>query len=253
MLKTKIVSVFFLCLLLGSKVQSQTKKMKINNGRDVLKAMHNAYSGGQWYKNFTFSQETHFIKDGKEEKMEIWHEAATFPGKLLIKFGTKDSKNGVLFSNQKVNVFSEGKEPFSKPMIHDLLLAAFDVYYLDPKETSHLFDSLGYNLKIAREDDFAGRKVYVVGAIKNDSLSNQFWIDAERFYLHRIIYKQGSNIRDVIFDDYEKIGNYWVAKTVIFKQDGKLNMTEKYYDIKFPKELNGDLFEPEKFNEVKLD
>ena len=225
----------------------------IANGYDVIAAMRNAYAGGRWYKHFTFSQQTHFIKNGKEEKMEIWHEAATFPGKLVIKFATKDAKNGIVFSDKKVTSFTDGKAPVTKPMIHDLLLGGFDIYFLKPYESAQLFDSLGYNLNLLREDVFNGRKVFVVGAQKLDSTSNQFWIDAERFYLHRIIYKQGMSIRDVAFDKYENIENYWVAKTVTFKQNGSLTMIENYYDIKFPKELNPDIFKLDKFNEIKLD
>jgi hypothetical protein len=71
--------------------------------------------------------------------------------------------------------------------------------------------------------------------------------------MSRIIYKQGKGVNDVVFTDYTNIENYWVAKKVIFRQNGKLAMVENYFDIKFPKELNKDLFDPEKFNEVKLD
>lgn len=237
---------------IGLNTQSQTK-ITIKTGNDLITAMHKAYVGNKWYKYFTFSQESHFYKDGKEEKMEVWHEAATFPGKLLIKFKTKDSKDGVLFTNHMVYGFAEGKESVAKPRIHDLLIAAFDVYFLKPEVTAHLFDSLGYNLNKTREDIFDGRKVYVVGADKNDTTSNQFWIDAERMYLHRIIYKQGKGVNDCVFSDYEKIKNYWVAKTVSFKQDGILAMKENYFDIKFPKTLSAELFDPKKFNEVKLE
>ena len=240
----------FLSCVFNTKAQTNHK---IKNGNDVITAMHKAYAGDKWYRYFTFSQESHMYKDGKEEKMEVWHEAATFPGKLLIKFKTKDSKDGVIFANHMVYGFAEGKEPVSKPRIHDLLIAAFDVYFLKPEVTAHLFDSLGYNLNKTREDIFDGRKVYVVGADKNDSTSNQFWIDAERMYLHRIIYKQGKGVSDCVFGNYQKIQNYWVAKTVSFKQDGVLVMVENYFDIKFPKTLSADLFDPKKFNEVKLD
>jgi hypothetical protein len=249
-MKFLFTSLLLLCI--GSKIQSQTKTT-FKTGNDVITAMHKAYAGDKWYKYFTFSQESHFYKDGKEEKMEVWHEAATFPGKLLIKFKTKDSKNGVLFANHMVYGFAEGKEMVARPGIHDLLIAAFDVYFLKPEVTAHLFDSLGYDLTKTREDIFNGRKVYVVGADKNDSTSNQFWIDAERMYLHRIIYKQGKGVNNCVFSNYQKIKGYWVAKTVSFKQDGVLAMIENYFDIKFPKELSGDLFDPKKFNEVKLD
>ncbi|MGZ3933308.1 MAG: outer membrane lipoprotein-sorting protein, partial [Bacteroidia bacterium] len=111
--------------------------------------------------------------------------------------------------------------------------------------------SLGFNLKLLREDVFEGRRVYVVGAAKGDESSNQFWIDAERWYMHRIIYKKGANTQDVVFGDYANIENYWVAKKVSFKINGVLEMEEKYYDIKFPKELSPALFDPGKFPEAK--
>jgi len=237
----------------------KVKKDVINDGYEAIAAMHNAYAGGKWYKNFTFSQETKFYKEGKYEKTEIWHEASCSPGKLLIKFNSKDSKNGVVFENYMVHAFKENEKPVHKPMVHDLLLAAFDVYFLKQEETYRMFDSLGYNLKLVREDVYAERKVLVIGAPENDSLSNQIWIDKERFYLHRLIYKQGKAIRDVVLTDYvqmpasSKKEKYWVATKVVFKVNGQLNMEEKYYDIKFPKELSNDLFDPEKFNETKLE
>ena len=242
----------FILFTVNYTIYGQQNKTAMKDGNDVIAAMYKMYEGNKWYKYFTFSQETHFYKEGKEEKMETWHEAGSFPGKLLIKFNTKDSKDGVLFSDHKVTSFAEGKEPVTRPMIHELLVAAFDVYFLEPKQTAHIFDSLGYNLKLVREDIFNGRKVYVVGAEKNDSISKQFWIDKERLYLHRIIYSRRNSVSDCVFGGYEKINNYWVAKLITFKTDNKINTVEKYFDIKFPKTLSDSLFDPKNFNEVKL-
>lgn len=222
-------------------------------GYDVIFDTYKAYSGNKWYRYFTFSQETIFYKAGQIEKTETWHEAISSPGKLLIKFNSKDSKDGALFENGKVHVFKKGEGPVTKTKLHDLCLAAFDIYFLKPEVTCRLLDSLGYNLNLAREDVFDNRKVFVVGAKKGDSLSNQIWIDVERFYLHRIIYKQGKTINDACLTDYSKIENNWVAKKIIFKQNGVLEVEEKYFDIRFPKELSPDLFNPEKFNTVRLD
>lgn len=228
-------------------------KSVINSGYDAIAAMRNAYAGGRWYKTISFSQHTHFIKDGKENRLETWHEAAMFPGKLLVKFNSKDSKTGVLIENNKSHYFKENESVNTQNTIHHLLLTAFDVYFLKPFETTHLLDSLGYNLKLVREDVFNNKKVLVIGAAKGDEFSNQIWIDAERFYLHRLIYKNKNDLNDVTFEDYEKIENNWVAKTITFKLNGQLNLIENYYDIKFPKELNTDLFNPEKFKDVILD
>jgi hypothetical protein len=148
--------------------------------------------------------------------------------------------------------FQKDKEMHSSPMVHDLLLVGLDVYFYKPEFTCHLLDSLGYDLSKIREDVFEGRKVFVVGAEKNDQESNQFWIDAERLYMHKIIYKKKSKVSEVVFADYEKMKNYWVSKTIIFKQNGKLNLIERYYDIKFPKNTNINYFNPIMFDKITL-
>jgi len=214
--------------------------------------MYNKYADGKWYKYFTFSQNMEYYRNDSIIKKDVWHEAACFPGNLVIKFKDKDSKNGILFENGMVHSYSEGKEPITLHSIHDLLLVGLDVYFLKPEVTLHLLDSLGYKLSKFREDVFEGRKVYVVGADKGDLESRQFWIDSERLYMHRIIYKKKKQVNEVIFADYVQKKKYWVAPTIIFKLNGKLNMIEKYYDIKFPKSLSPDLFDPKKFNTVKL-
>ena len=250
----KVHVLVLICLLNHCiKAQEVNSKARFVNGESAIAAVRNAYAEGKWYRNFTFSQHTAFYKDGKLEKTEIWHEASSSPGKLLIKFNKKDSKDGVLFENNRVHVYKEGKEELNKVSIHDLCLAAFDIYFLKINETTHLLDSLGFNLKICSDSIFNGRKVFVIGAEKNDSTANQLWYDAERFYLHRIIYKKGKGLRDVVLTDYAKIKNNWVATKVIFKENGILNMEEKYFDIKFPKKFSDKTFNPEKFAEVVLD
>ena len=137
-------------------------------------------------------------------------------------------------------------------MIHDLLLVGLDVYFLKPEYTCRLLDSLGYNLNVLRKDTFSGRDVYVVGAQKGDNQSRQFWIDAERLYMHKVIYKQGNKINEVIFSDYYRVKKAWFSPTVIFKSNGKLSLIERYYDIQFKKNLQPDMFDPGKFNSLEL-
>ncbi len=232
--------------------QKKTSKIKYDDGKELIKAMHKMYAPNKWYKYFTFSQNMEFYRNDSVVKTDVWHEAYA-PGSLIIKFGKKDSKDGVLFSDFKVYSFAEGKEPKSAPRVHDLLLVGLDVYFFEPEKTTKILDSLGYNLAKIHEDMFDGRKVFVVGAEKGDSTSKQFWIDAERLYMHRIMYDQKGKINDVIFADYTKMETYWMSKTIIFKTNGKLGLIERYYDIKFPKTLPIDWFDPKKFNEVTLD
>lgn len=225
----------------------------IENGADVIAAMRNAYAGGKWYRNFTFTQETKVYKNQMLDKTETWYEAMSCPGKLLIKFNTKDSKDGMLFENGKIHVFEKGEEKVSKPFIHDLMLIGFDAYFLKPYETAHLLDSLKYNLKIVRKGYFGRNEVFIVGAEKNDSISNQFWVDAENFYLVKMIYTRGKRTTEILMEDYKEIeGNKVATKITFISSDGSAQI-EKYSDVKFPKELNKNLFDPTKFSEIKLE
>ncbi len=235
-------------VLISSVLFSQ----KINNGNDVINAMYKKYDGGKkWYKYFSFTQDAIFYRNDSVIKTEVWHEVGSFPGQLAIKFDKKDSKDGVLFSGKKIYSIKDGVAKEPKPFIHDLLLVGFDVYFLKPERTIQLLDSLGYNLKSLHIDEFEGRKVYVIGAEGGDDKTPQFWIDAERFYMHRIVYKKKDKITDCVFGDYVKTEGYWVAKKISFKSNGQLQVIEKYYDLKFPKTLDQNIFDPNKFAETK--
>ena len=100
--------------------------------------MYNKYNG-KWYKYFTFTQDGTFYKDGKAEKTEVWHEAAMFPGNLVIKYDSMTSKNGVVFSNYKVCGIKDGVVKAPRSFIHDLLLVGFDVYFLHPSRTTDVY------------------------------------------------------------------------------------------------------------------
>ncbi len=199
----------------------------------------------------------------ENEKLKV-EEILKIEGEKVVTSGNREMylSNGFVlyhesllidFSNFKVHSFELGKEPRSAQRVHDLLLVGLDVYFYEPSKTIKILDSLGYCTSKIHEDVFDGRKVYVVGADKGDLEIKQFWIDAERLYMHRIIYDQKGKINDVIFSDYTKMETYWMSKTIIFKTNGKLGLIERYYDIKFPKEINQDWFDAKKFNEVVLD
>jgi len=241
---------FLILIIIIGATDLFSQKNKFKSGNEVIAAMYKKYEG-KWYRNFTFVQDIVFYTDGKETKKEVWYEALTFPGKLTIKFHSMEGKNGVVFTDNKVYPVKEGAVMPPKPLIHDLVLASFDVYFLKPETSCRLLDSLGYNLNILREDTINGRKVFVTGAEKGDDKNQQLWIDKERLYLHRIVYRQKGAVRDVILADYTLIDKNWVSKTIIFKNNGEIEAIEKYYDIKFPKSLHPDIFKPEKLAEIK--
>lgn len=241
----------FTFLLLFAKAQNPLLP-PFTDGRDAIKQIYTAYSPEKWYRHFTFSQETKFYKDGKEQKTEIWHEASSSPGKLLIKFNTKDSKDGVLFKENRVYVFKDGKEVANKPTVHELTLAAFDIYFLKPERSIYLLDSLKFDLKKVRYDKLDGKMMIVIGAEKGDTLSNQLWYDEAHLCLRRMIFNHGKELREVILTDYKKIKEHQVATKVIFKINNVLAMQENYFDIQFLKSEPEDYYDPKKFADVIL-
>ncbi len=231
----------------GISFKSLSAQTIPSNGGAVLQMMFDHYSEKGWYKNFTFWQQTSFYKDDSLVREQKWYEAISLPGKLVIKYDSINGRNGMLFRNNKIYRMADGKIAAVQKLVHTLLLAGFDVYFQPVKRTIHMLDSLGFDLSKVRQDEFLGRKVWVVGAEAGDMQSQQIWIDAERLYLHRIVYQMGNQVSMADLDEYKELNGNWVATRIRFYKDGHLTMKEIYKDIHFPTILNERLFHPENF------
>lgn len=228
------------------------QQKNIESGIEVLSMMQERYDG-KWYKNFTFTQETIFY--GKNEEVvrtQAWYEAMNLPGKLAIKFDTKDSGNGILFNDGTQYGYVDGQKIQEFPTVHDLLVLGFDVYHQSVDSTANQLLVRGYDLEKVYEDEWQGREVYVVGVDEADSTKSQFWIDSERLvFVRNITIGRGNTIQEVQFNNYEKLGEGWVSPEVIFKANGMLGLVEKYSEMEIPDTLNPDIFDPEKFAEAE--
>lgn len=228
----------------------QTSEPK--SGLDVLSMMHDKYVG-KWYENFTFTQETIFY--GKNEEIvrtQTWYEVMSLPGKLAIKFDAEDSENGILFNNGIQYGYANNQKIQEVRRIHDLLLLGFDIYHQPVDSSANQLQRNGYDLEKMYIDKWQGRKVYVVGVAEADSTQPQFWIDAERLvFVRNITSGRQNTIQEVQFNDYEKLGEGWVAPEVIFKANGMLGLVEKYSEMEIPDSVNLDIFDPEKFLEAE--
>ncbi len=186
---------------------------KIKTGDDLIAAMQKKYAKS-WYKNTTFKQvTTDFEKDGTK-KVAVWYEAISIPGRLRIDFDPIKAGNGILFADDKIYTFKEGKLESSRPLIHPLVLLAFDVYFLPVDQTVAKLKQLKFDLSVLREDTWQGRPVYVVGAKAGDLHSPQFWIDKERLYFVRMfrpVGKDGTLTSETQFNKYERLGGGWIS------------------------------------------
>ena len=242
-------ALLILCLMMVGPV---TYAAKIKTTEELVHAMQKKY-GKSWYKTATFVQKTtEHEKDGTL-KVSTWYEALAVPGSLRIDFTPVKDGNGILFTDNKIYVFKNGKVDSNRPFVHPLMILGFDIYRLSQGDALEKLKGLKFDLSMLREDKWQGRSVYVVGAKQGDLRSLQFWIDKKNLYFVRMIRptgKDGAQTQETQFNKYQRLGGGWMAPEVIFTVDGKTVTTEEYSDMRADVALDSKLFDPQYFGTV---
>lgn len=105
------------------------------------------------------------------------------------------------------------------------------------------------------EEKWDGQDVYVIGAVKGDLKSKQFWIEKTRLLFVRLIEPDrddATKIHDTRFKDYRKLSTGWISARVEFYTDGKNTFNEDYFDMKANAKFDPALFDPGRFNETSI-
>ncbi len=217
---------------------------------ELIRSMHERYSK-KWYRTLTFEQQSVTHKPDGTESSEVWHEALLLPGHLRIGIGEPNAGNGMIFANNRLYVFRDGKLANEREYVHPLLVLGFDVYAQPVNTTVQELRDLHIDLSSLHEESFNGRSMYVVGAKPGDLHAKQFWIDKERLYFVRLIEpseKEPAVVQDVRFEDYQPVeGGGWLAEHVAVLADGKLVFEERYSDVTINPSLKESLFDPKSF------
>ena len=225
---------------------------KITTAEQLVTAMQEKYANS-WYRTATFVQKTTNIDKDGNKKVETWYEALSVPGSLRIDFTPVKDGNGILFTNNQIYIFKNGKVESNRPYVHPLMVLGFDIYRLPPAEVIEKLKGLKFDLSILREDTWQGRPVYVVGARAGDLHSAQFWIDQKNLYFVRMLRpvgRDGAQTQETQFNKYQKLGGGWMSPEVIFSVDGKTVTTEEYSELRAGVTLPDKLFDPQSFATV---
>jgi hypothetical protein len=217
------------------------------NGQELVRQMHDRYAGS-WYHNLTFIQTTTF----PDRPTETWYEAGTIPGKLRIDIAPLDSMNAFMYVGDSAFVFKGGKRVSARADRNLLMTLGFDVYGQPPKTTIAQLNAQSVDLSKIREDTWQGTKVWVVGAEKGDTTSNQFWIEQKRLLFVRLLETHKSQkdpagpptTLDITFENYQPLGKGWIAPKCVIKVNGKEVQREEYRDIRADVKLQPDLYDP---------
>jgi hypothetical protein len=245
----KTINLIFVILALA--LSSFAKDFK--TGQEVLAAMKQKYEG-KWYKTLTFEQKTTNYKPDGTSEAHTWYEAFTMPGKLRIDMTPLEKGDGVIFADQRIYPFRDGKLGNARDFVHPLLVLGFDVYGQPVESTAGQLKGLGINMSVVHEEPWQNGTAIVVGAKQGDLTSPQFWIDKKNLLFVRLIQPVGKDkksIQETQFNGYQKVkGGGWVSAEVKFFVDGKIATTEEYTKIQTDRTLSPDLWNPEKWMDV---
>jgi hypothetical protein len=203
--------------------------------------MHDRYID-KWYRTLTFVQTTTLTRGGGPI-VQTWYEAADLPGRLRIdtNIGTK---SGVMYARDSVYSFADGKLVRADTGFNELLILGFDVYAQSPARTEAMLQRLGVDLTKIYEKSWQGQPVYVVGALRGDTLSKQFWVDRDRLLFVRLLERTPRGYTDFRFNKYERAGGGWIATEVEQVVNGSRVLLEEYRDVKTGVALPIAFFDP---------
>lgn len=224
----------------------------ITSSQTLVHAMFDRYHNN-CNKNITFIQKNIEYKENGEKEVSVMYEAHHYPGKYRIDYGYIPNKSGYIFGNDSLYHFKDGVLSDTYAGEHDIILLTGDIFYLKPEKTLERLKANGFNINNFRVDTLEGKKVYVVGSTsKDDTLSAQFWIDAQNLYLVRHIKKSPSSgyTEDSHFVEHEKVGDSWVEDRVIIYAQGRKIREEIYTEVKPNNDLEPNLFNPKYWGKV---
>ena len=227
----------------------QAQRTDPTSGVDVVRAMHDRYAS-VWYRTLSFSQTTTITLPNGGTLQQQWLEAGKFPGRLRIDTDTAN-RSGVIYAGDTVYRFTNGKLAAANADMNELLILGFDVYTQPVTRTVDVLRRRGIDLAKVSRATWEGRPVFVVGAAAGDTVSKQFWVDAERLLFVRLVETvttpTGPRRVDYRFLKYVPHGNAWVAEEVVGLRDGKPSLHEVYANVQVNVPLDDATFDPKQY------
>jgi len=214
----------------------------ISSGATAIGAMHSRYAPS-WFKTLTFVQKTTLYLPSGGELGQTWYNALEIPGRWRVDTDRK-SRSGVLYVGDSVFTFASGKRTSADNRLYDLLVLAFDAYTQPASRTQAELRRLGYDLSKFHEGTWQGRPVYVIGASRGDTTSDQFWLDRDRLVVVRMIGSGRQGRTDTRLGNYVQTGGGWVATEIVQLVNGKRRILEQFSDLRPNVTLSDDLFDP---------
>lgn len=235
----KIILPFLICSAFCTQAQDIVQQMYKTHAKDFRKSL-------------SFVQQTEFYRNDSMVRKDIWYEVLVYPDKLRIDINDALSGNAIFYVNDSSYRFHNNVLKIKSYQPHDLLFVLGGMYSFNLDEVYKRLKKMGYNTDKYFETTWKGQKVIVVGTDKEETESNQFWVDKEKLVTVRILNNKDGQKSEVLCEDYIKLGNNWCETKIEFFINGKLRQTEKYTEIKDNINVDMDYLNPYKLGQVKF-
>ncbi|HEX6964909.1 MAG TPA: gamma-glutamyltransferase, partial [Gemmatimonadaceae bacterium] len=225
-----------------------------NSGVELLRRMHDAYDG-HWFRTLTFVQRTTIRQPDSAAKVSTWYEAMLSPDRLRIDFGDPHDGNGVLMTADSTYVVRGGAITRTAGQGNPFIPFVAGVYTQPVARTARELGQYHIDMTRVRSDTWQGRPVFVVGARDaRDLASPQFWVDAERMVLVRMLLPVNrggtSKTEDIHLDEYVRLTRGWLATKVAMYDGAIARQTEEYSQWRSDIPLDAKLFDATQWSSV---
>ena len=191
------------------------------NGLEVIGAMRFAHPSRE-LRSLAFGVTVTEYHSDTTTRRERAH--AVLPGRLRVTTIPEARRTGVVRDGLRMAEFEEGRRVASRRYVDLVTLLAYDVFAQSIDTTIMWLDSLGMRFGFARLAEWEGRRVWVVGAEVGDTTSDQFWVDAERWRVVRVIQRPPGAARpdDVRFESFATVRDVPVPRRILVYRGGRL-------------------------------
>jgi len=228
-------------------------KMAPRSGLEVVGAMRRAHPS-RALKSIAFDVATTEHR-GRAPRSVLARSVAALPGRYHVTTLPATRRSGVVRIEQRVAVFQGGKRVVSQNRVDIARLLAYDLFAQGIDTTVRWLDIARVRFGVTRRDEFGGRDVWVVGANEGDSTSAQFWVDADRWHVVRVIQRDpvsSSDIVDVRFSAFTDVLDIPVPTRIQLFRNGKLEEEQQISAVAANPPVSSRAFDVSRWRDVKV-
>lgn len=179
---------------------------------------------------------------------------ASLPGRIRVDLLPASRRTSYVRNRQRFTVFERGRRVSTANRVDLATLMAYDVFAQSIDTTIMWLDVARVRMALLRGERFNGRRVWVVGAAEGDETSPQFWVDASRWRVVRVIQRDPrapGRVSDVRFTEFTDMLDVPVPSRLVVYHDGHLVQEQEIVDLRANPVLPSRVFDLTRWSVVR--